>query len=148
MRKLSAAALSLSLVACSEQVEASYGTWAEAERAGAVERGWVPAFVPQSARDIRDSHNLDTNAQTLRFIAPPSDLKAMVAGLPSASLLDEDVRTELVEELGVEEASAAYYMVCPEGAAGALIVDHQGGRALYKTLLQRADGSCPGPTSD
>lgn len=145
MRKLSAAALSLSLVACSEQVDESYATWAEAARSGAIERGWVPAFVPHSARDIRDSHNLDTNAQTLQFTAGPSDVQAMVAGLRPAPVKDKDALAELIEELGAERVFAAY-MVCSEGVPGALAVDHQSGRVLYKTPVPWADGACPEPT--
>lgn len=35
----------------------TYATMAEARAAGAVERGWLPAFVPAGAHDIREAHD-------------------------------------------------------------------------------------------
>jgi hypothetical protein len=58
---------------CSEVMATSYVTYAEAERAGAVTRGWIPPFVPRSATDIREVHDLDTNEQWLRFSVPAGD---------------------------------------------------------------------------
>jgi hypothetical protein len=47
--------------------EVSYASYADALKDGAVKRGWVHDFVPSSAVDIRESHNLDTNEQWLTF---------------------------------------------------------------------------------
>ncbi|HSD21922.1 MAG TPA: hypothetical protein VLC54_17860 [Anaeromyxobacter sp.] len=72
--------------ACSEQVEARYASYADAVHEGAVHRGWIPTYVPPSATEIVEVHNLDTNAQLLRFQAPPEALKAMTSrltGVPS-----------------------------------------------------------------
>ena len=44
-----------------------YASFAEAKADGAITRGWIPSFVPESAHDIRESHNLDTNEQWIRF---------------------------------------------------------------------------------
>jgi hypothetical protein len=35
----------------------SYATLTEAQAAGAVERGWLPAIVPSGAHDIREAHD-------------------------------------------------------------------------------------------
>ena len=67
--------------AASERVESTYANYADAKRAGAIERGWIPAFVPRSATDIQESHDLDTNRQHLRFGAPTADLEAIVDGM-------------------------------------------------------------------
>jgi hypothetical protein len=56
----------------------TYATFVEAETAGAIERGWVPAVLPRSATGIRAVQNLDTNARWLAFRAPPEDLRSMV----------------------------------------------------------------------
>lgn len=61
-----------------EVVEERYATWEEARLAGAVEEGWIPPFVPRSATDLRDLHDIDSNLQILRFQAPTEDLEAMV----------------------------------------------------------------------
>jgi hypothetical protein len=74
-----------SALACGERVEARYPTFPDAERAGAVERGWIPAWVPRSATDIVEVHDLDTNAQVLRFRAPREALAEMASRLARVS---------------------------------------------------------------
>jgi hypothetical protein len=140
MRRL-IAILSLSLAACGEQVEETYPTWAEAQRAGAVERGWIPTFVPQSAREIRDSHNLDSNRQTLFFVARPSDVEAMVADFPSVSVANQAAVSDLSREHGLAPASDAY-MVCARPLNGVLVVDSESGRAVFTTAIKWADEEC------
>jgi len=58
-------ALGIVVVGCSEYVEETYPTLAEAKAAGAIERGWLPAWLPTSSKDILESHDLDTNASAL-----------------------------------------------------------------------------------
>jgi hypothetical protein len=60
------------LAACDDgmRVRASYPDWQAAERDGAFRRGWLPGWMPRSVRDIEDLHDLDTNAQALRFTVP------------------------------------------------------------------------------
>jgi hypothetical protein len=140
MRK-PAAILLLSLAACSEQVEEAYPTWAEAERAGAVERGWIPAFVPSSARDIRESHDLDSNRQILQFTARPSDVPEMVEGLRPVSIENEGGAAELSRAHGFSAVSEAY-IVCTNPLNGALVIDRESGRALYTTAVKWADDEC------
>ena len=55
-----------------------YKTFGEAEADDAIGRGWLPLFLPSSATDIRDVHNLDTNARWITFHAPAGDLRLMV----------------------------------------------------------------------
>lgn len=49
---------------------ARYPDWAAAERDGALLRGWLPTWMPTSARDIEEIHDLDTNEQAMRFVVP------------------------------------------------------------------------------
>lgn len=140
MRRL-VAILLLSLSACSEQVEETYPTWAEAQRAGAVERGWIPTFVPESAREIRDSHDLDSNRQTLFFVAPPSDVEAMVVGFLSVSVANRAAVSNLSRKHGLAPASDAY-LVCTRPLNGALVVDRESGRVVYTTDVEWADKEC------
>jgi len=140
MRRLVAIFL-LSLSACSEQAEEAYPTWAEAQRAGAVERGWVPAFVPRSAREIRDSHDLDSNRQTLFFVARPEDVEPMVEGFLPVSVANQAVASDLATEHGLAPASDAY-LVCAKPLNGALVVDRESGRAVYTTAVRWTDAEC------
>ena len=68
-----AAVVTITCVACSERREASYADLATAERAGAIRQGWIPNWVPRSARDIRELHDLDTNQGMLSFYYDPSE---------------------------------------------------------------------------
>jgi hypothetical protein len=82
-RILLAAALLAALSAgCGDDVVTeSYATRAEAEQAGAVARGWVPAGIPRSAEGLREAHDLDTNRRWGLFDFNPSEgatLQAML----------------------------------------------------------------------
>jgi hypothetical protein len=46
---------------------ASYATYEEAVKDGAVKRGWIPKFMPADAYNIRESHNLSPADQHLEF---------------------------------------------------------------------------------
>lgn len=136
------AAMVLSLAGCGDQMEDTYSSYSDAQRAGAIERGWVPAFVPSSASDIADSHNLDTNRQTLKFTIPPSEIGMMVTGLPSVSAKDERAASELSRKHRLGAASPVY-VVCSQPLNGALAVDRGSGRAVYDTSVEWADDDCP-----
>src|SRR5688572_23920542 len=60
-----------------ENVVTSYPSYADAERDGFIERGWIPAFVPRSARDLFEVANLDSNRWWLRFQLPRAEALAM-----------------------------------------------------------------------
>jgi len=60
-------------VSCGEIQSATYPTYADAIAAGAQSRGWLPSFVPATATDIRQVHDIDTNTQWLRFRVPVGD---------------------------------------------------------------------------
>jgi hypothetical protein len=53
--------------ACRETFEHRYATRREAERAGAINGGWIPSWTPPSARDIALTYNIDTNYRLLTF---------------------------------------------------------------------------------
>ena len=66
------ASAALNLVACAETFDSSYPTYAAAVEAGAVQRGWVPPWLPSEARNLREVHNIDTNARMLLAEVPAS----------------------------------------------------------------------------
>ena len=53
------------VTACGERREVFYAD--AARQASAIERGWIPEWLPRSARDIREIHDLDTNQSMLAF---------------------------------------------------------------------------------
>ena len=60
-------------ISCGETQSATYATYNDAIAAGVQRRGWLPPFVPTTATDIREVHDLDTNQQWLRFRVPVGD---------------------------------------------------------------------------
>jgi hypothetical protein len=44
-----------------EEKESHYPTLAEAKRDGAIERGWLPPWLPGSAVEINEIHDVDSN---------------------------------------------------------------------------------------
>lgn len=69
-------------------MDASYPTFAEAIADGAVERGWIHDFVPVSATDIQESHNLDSNRQWLTFRFDAADLSTILERLEPAEMTE------------------------------------------------------------
>jgi len=55
-----ASAVILSALACSEALESKYATGADALKAD-VGHGWVPSFLPSTATEITEIHDLDSN---------------------------------------------------------------------------------------
>lgn len=140
-RNLAATLALLLLIGCGEQADEAYATYADAERAGAVARGWVPAFIPSSARDLVETHDLDTSAQTLHFKLPPSDIGSMVAGLQRVSARDREASASLSESHGLGSASEIY-VVCGTPRNGALVVDRETGDAVFDTTVDWLDDAC------
>ena len=83
---LAAAAAVAFVVEWSDTSHAEFATYAEAAAAGEVQRGWLPSFVPPSARKIEETHNIATNYQWLSFVAPPADLEQAFAHLQTISV--------------------------------------------------------------
>lgn len=46
---------------CSDRQESSFASVKEARSSGSVARGWVPNELPESATDLRELHDSDTN---------------------------------------------------------------------------------------
>jgi hypothetical protein len=61
------------LASCGETIESSYTTLAAARQDGAIARGWLPPYLPQSATSLRERHNLDSNQSLLAFTFDPAE---------------------------------------------------------------------------
>jgi hypothetical protein len=76
-------------------VTSAYATKAEAEAAGAMERGWIPAGVPSSTHEIREAHDLDTNRRWGLFNFAPSDGDALRALLRPGEAAVDGLRCDI-----------------------------------------------------
>ena len=68
------------------QQRSVYSTRAEAVADGAIERGWVPGFVPADATDIREAHNVEHWFVTVSFRAPARYGDELAVGVRVASI--------------------------------------------------------------
>jgi hypothetical protein len=59
----------------------AYGTLAEAEAAGAVDRGWLPGGLPPGTRELRVAHDLGSTRRWGLFNFPPAEGDALRAVL-------------------------------------------------------------------
>lgn len=59
------------IAACAlETIDSSHDTLQDAISERQVEKGWIPGWVPAEATNIREVHNLDSNASSLSFDLP------------------------------------------------------------------------------
>ena len=56
-----------------ERPAQSFDTYADLEASGLIERGWVSRYLPRSARDIHEQHDIDTNQVWAFFEYSPGD---------------------------------------------------------------------------
>lgn len=68
-------------VACSERMESAYPALADARRDGAITRGWLPTFLPEGSRNIREIHIWDTNQSWATFEFSAGDVTPLRAAL-------------------------------------------------------------------
>ena len=143
--RLAVCAAAVIISACTNDVlDTSYATQAEAVAAGAVQRGWIPAWVPTEATDLREVHSVDTNESALLFTLP-----AGLSWRPPASCREADAgefsepafARAWIPEL---EASFSYYSCpIPGSVAGsvpmiaAVAVDQGGQHVLHWRVFAR-----------
>jgi hypothetical protein len=61
----------------------TYATLAEAQAAGAVDRGWLPRGLPPGTRELRLAHDLDSPRRWGLFNFPPGESEALKGLLAS-----------------------------------------------------------------
>jgi len=76
VRSIIASFLLAALATCewTDTRQASYADYKAAENAGEVARGWIPAYIPKSAVDIRIKYDIENNQTWLTFYTTSDDL--------------------------------------------------------------------------
>jgi hypothetical protein len=133
------------LAGCQRGQTNSYASYAEADKAGAIDRGWVPEFLPRDASNITESHDVDVGRIAIAFDAQENAFLAQFAALPrdqGSGAAEIAARTALAKE--VRGISAAYYYRCAESGMGLLVHPVGTTRYLYSEPMadRRFDGLC------
>jgi hypothetical protein len=126
--------LTCALLACSGgRRESFYPSLAEADRDGAIIRGWIPDFLPETSRSIHEAHRIEHPRTWCAFEFIPSDSQRLRKNLntvdplrPSVmrvlsprvswwpAVLDGKLDVEKIHEAGLE----LYTVVRPDVTPG------------------------------
>jgi hypothetical protein len=76
------------LSASSDRYESFYPSLAEADKDGAITRGWIPdEFLPHSSRSIHEVHDLSPSREWCAFEFVPADSQILLANLKHVDVL-------------------------------------------------------------
>ena len=67
----------ISFAGCSERELSVYSTIGDARQDGALARGWLPDYIPESATNIREFHFVDSSESWTSFECPDECMRAL-----------------------------------------------------------------------
>jgi hypothetical protein len=137
--------------ACSsERPESYYSSLADADKDGAITRGWIPDFLPQSSRGIHELHRIEGGKTWCAFEFSPGDRERFQKHLKSVDVLTPSVKpvlkpgvswwpAELVGDIDVEKIHGAgldlYIVMAPDTPSSTEVllfaVDWYRGRGFF-----------------
>lgn len=138
--------VALLLSACSERPTSYYPKYEDALKDGAVKRGWIPEIVPETATEIHEQHDIDTNDVWIRFTVSGSEKSRLIAGLKR--LRDDEIIKQklrypseaswwfegLIQQSPADDNALnaeVYSAKCDEGRIGGLALDRTSHRVYY-----------------
>lgn len=76
-----------------DRFESFYPSLAEADKDGAITRGWVPdEFLPRTSRSIHEVHDLSPSTEWCAFEFVPTDSQNILSNLKRVDVLPQSVR--------------------------------------------------------
>jgi hypothetical protein len=93
-RVLSAVSILCALVvsqSCRERIESYYAFLSDAIGAGAITRGWIPDFLPESSRAIHEIHNPASPRTWCAFAFSPNDSQRFLKNVRDVGTLPPSV---------------------------------------------------------
>jgi hypothetical protein len=66
-------AVALFMLAHYEQQASEFATYDDLKASGLIEKGWIPSYIPTSARNISESHDVSANSGGAAFTFDPAD---------------------------------------------------------------------------
>lgn len=127
--------ITLLLVSCGQDaVSSSYKTYGEVQKAGVIEKGWVPAFLPTSAVNIKEIHNVEVDSSRVEFTFKTEDSEFLKffteADSSSRAEILRGARLDAWSHLKEHGKLRAYVRSSP-GVAGYLVIDFSTNRTQY-----------------
>lgn len=108
-------------------VTSRYKTYLEAVDDGAVQREWIPAFVPEDAHDIQERHIGSPPESFLKFKYTRGEGEGWIS-VPGAEAVSADDLKFIPS--GVDKAMAKYYRL-PDYDGTACLIDDQTHKTAY-----------------
>lgn len=78
-------------VGCDEIQENYFPSLPEARRAGMLQKGWIPSFLPETSTNIYELHDLDSNHGIIRFELSEKDLESYESSIKEKRLPEGQV---------------------------------------------------------
>lgn len=85
-------ACALALIAChGDRRESTYSSFADAKKDGAIDRGWIPDFLPETSRSIHELHDMSPSTTWCAFEFLPTDSRALRKNLKNVDMSSSSV---------------------------------------------------------
>ena len=126
----------LALTSCGDIVERYYPGYDSANASGAVERGWIPGWLPKSAQNINEAHSIDTNESLLSFEFQTAEWESIphqCMGIAHSALREPGIQAEWWPRVLRQRASPTTqlgYFSCENGSAF-MAVNYAEGHVYY-----------------
>jgi hypothetical protein len=125
----------IAVLAChSDRHESFYASLADADKDGAITRGWIPTFLPQSSRAIHELHDLSPSREWCAFEFRPSDSQSLRKNIKSVDALTPSVRR-------VPPPGVSWWPAVLKGNDLDLRQIHEAGFDVYELVIQATTDS-------
>jgi hypothetical protein len=74
-----------------ENPSTSFRNYAEMADSGIIERGWIPNYIPRSAFEIEETHDIDTNVVQMHFSFEPGDIELPRRNCNSETIVENGI---------------------------------------------------------
>jgi hypothetical protein len=120
-------------------VQARYANYAEASRADAISKGWIPDFLPKSATNILEWHNVETDRSRTEFSFDTMTDSEWVTRFfkpameSQAKLLNRELLQSRGATISLQGTLRFFELSERKGEQGYLAINYEQGRAQYWT---------------
>ncbi|KRB10312.1 hypothetical protein ASD86_25300 [Lysobacter sp. Root690] len=120
---------------CSDVTVSSYDNYRELAASGAMDRGWVPEFIPASAHDITEGHSVEISALSVGFsfgadFRPGKNSDFVLLRGDKREAVMDDVEFPHWAKITRSE-SLEVFSICADSQSGVLFMDSAASRGFY-----------------